>query len=442
MKIIICKKTLVFLVTLLFFGVATAPFITADINNTNQLLNKIHNLSKEMIDVEITIYGIDESKKYTVTIPKNDAIAIEELFDEINKDITNAENKEEIIQLYNDAALSLKNYGVLPSDTSVEEIQQTITGSNSHQKAFDIEKTIYDFKDKYENAKTTDEKYTVFDDLITSMKKQKLWPEEITSADINSLIDELETIKNKENITKTLSEINSLLNDHQLLPNGLSVEESQEIINDIKQDLTSTIEKGIDNTLKSPSLNINSEKQGNDRELLNKNCFVVTKATGAEHINLIYLLGLLFTVAGLCNMGDWNPDNDDLALLYILIGIILMFYGLIKPLHWCDLVYMNNDISELHSFNSIGQLGIKQFEEPPNDDDWELEIRGFLGVSIKLGLNIITGKELILGAALAIWAYPIDNNQNSQTIPTAQTQSSSQTSSTTTQTTAGTTIIS
>jgi len=438
MKIIICKKTLVFLVTLLFFGVATAPYITADINNTNQLLNKIHNLSTEMIDIEIRFYGIDEPKKYTVTIPKNDATAIEELFNELNEDIKNAENKEEIIQLYNDAALSLKNYGLFPDDTSLEEIQQIITGSNSHQKAFSLEKTIYDFIDKYEKAKTTDEKFTVFNDLITSMQKQKLWPDEITSADVYSLIDELEPVKNKENISDTLSEINSLLNDRQLLPDGLSVEESQQLINNFEQHLTSTIEKGIDNTLKSPSLNINSEKQGNDWGLLNKYCFIVTKASGVTPINFNSIFGALIAMAALLGLGP-GDENFWLYVLLIIIGEIIFLYGLNKPLHFFDWIHMEKSDSKLYYFTSVGLLGTRQFKAPSSK--WKLNIYGFLGLSIKLDLNIIDGKELLLGASLAVWAYPLDNNENTQTIPTSQTQSSSQISSTTTQTTAGTTTI-
>lgn len=126
----ILDKTLVVGVIILFIGVYVQPAFAFNVNSSNDLnlKNESNNINK--VEYIIQIVRTDEIIKHKVTLTEEVVTNLESLFEQIRADLNNSESKEETTKIYNDAADSFRNFGLLPEDISVNEIKQLMTGSN------------------------------------------------------------------------------------------------------------------------------------------------------------------------------------------------------------------------------------------------------------------------------------------------------------------------
>ena len=116
------KKGLVIGLVALFIAIAFAPCINANISKTS--------VENELVEISIEICGIDWLQEHIIQLSEQDAIELEVLFDDMKLKLDNVNTKQETAKIFNDAVLLLSEFGLLPNDMSVEEVQHLVTNSN------------------------------------------------------------------------------------------------------------------------------------------------------------------------------------------------------------------------------------------------------------------------------------------------------------------------
>lgn len=116
------KKSLVIGMVVLFIGVAFTPSVYANVSKTS--------FENELVDITIEICGISRTQEYIIQLSEQDAIKLDVLFDDMKFKLDNVNTKQETVEIFKDAVLSLNEFGLLPSDISIKEIQQLVTNAN------------------------------------------------------------------------------------------------------------------------------------------------------------------------------------------------------------------------------------------------------------------------------------------------------------------------
>ena len=113
------KRGLAVAIIFLFIGVALAPSITAD---GEQL-----SANKELVEITTEVYGINGVEPNTVKLTQEQATELDNLMKDIQDRLNNSKSREEAVAIFNDAIVSLDEFGLL-GDLNVEEAQKLVAG--------------------------------------------------------------------------------------------------------------------------------------------------------------------------------------------------------------------------------------------------------------------------------------------------------------------------
>ena len=120
------KKILTFLITV-FFRHEHAPAINA-INKTRSVdVDQV--LKEDMVEIKLNICGITQQKNNTVGLSKRDAQKLRESLNNMKEKLEKAATEEEILTVFHNTILVLKQHGLLPKDLSVNQVEQLIMGN-------------------------------------------------------------------------------------------------------------------------------------------------------------------------------------------------------------------------------------------------------------------------------------------------------------------------
>ncbi|RLF28382.1 MAG: hypothetical protein DRN05_04230 [Thermoplasmata archaeon] len=116
-------------ITILLIGTIISPNITADINTSYPIQNKIYSSSDsdDAIEIICNIYSMNGIKEHRIQISKEKALEIKEIISRIELELYNAKDLKETIAIFKKAIMSFDNYGLLPENTKVEELQEIAT---------------------------------------------------------------------------------------------------------------------------------------------------------------------------------------------------------------------------------------------------------------------------------------------------------------------------
>ena len=132
------RKGVAVAVIFLFIGIAIYPSVTAvdyDIDSSKLILTEVSKneiSGNDLVKVVVETCNVGGGQNYTVYLTKQQVQEVENLFDTINVDLNNAKTREEVVEIFNDAVISIGEYGLLPENTSVEEAQKLVTGGDQN----------------------------------------------------------------------------------------------------------------------------------------------------------------------------------------------------------------------------------------------------------------------------------------------------------------------
>jgi len=92
--------------------------------------------TKNTIDIQIELCGVEKistmknsaQEKYTISLTVDQKPELENIINQIKTDIDNAETRQEVLQIFNNAVISLYDLGIIPEGYSVSEIQELVSG--------------------------------------------------------------------------------------------------------------------------------------------------------------------------------------------------------------------------------------------------------------------------------------------------------------------------
>jgi hypothetical protein len=120
------SKSLVFIIILLFIGVAVAPSINPGVVTASP--------QDELVEVTTQACGITGYGDTTVKLTKQQYQDLEQYLIEFRARLNQTTTREEAIPLFKDAVVELDKYGLLPKGMSVERVQRLVTaGHQSHR---------------------------------------------------------------------------------------------------------------------------------------------------------------------------------------------------------------------------------------------------------------------------------------------------------------------
>ena len=118
------KKILPIGVILLFLGVAFSQSITADITDSN-----------ELVEITVDICGFEETDSHKVSLSRKNADRLDALIDKFEEKIDNTANMEDTFAAYNWLIMKLYKIGLL-DDTSFKEIKKIVSINYKKAKIF------------------------------------------------------------------------------------------------------------------------------------------------------------------------------------------------------------------------------------------------------------------------------------------------------------------
>lgn len=121
----ILSKALVVGVIVLFLGVAVQPaFAEVSIKSDNS----------ELVEITVEFYEIDKTYNHTVLLTKEQVKELENLINDFEIQLDNADSKIETKAIFKDTIRSLNALGILPKDMSIDKAQQLVTGEEHNPK--------------------------------------------------------------------------------------------------------------------------------------------------------------------------------------------------------------------------------------------------------------------------------------------------------------------
>lgn len=116
------KNRRVIVIIVLFIGIAFAPCINANVSITS--------VEDELVEISIDIYGIDRMQEHIIHLSEQDALELETIFNDMKLKLDNVNTNQDIIEIFNEVVVSLKEFELLPKGVSVKEVQQLVTNNN------------------------------------------------------------------------------------------------------------------------------------------------------------------------------------------------------------------------------------------------------------------------------------------------------------------------
>lgn len=127
MKIEILSISIVFL----FFGLALAPSISADVDKNS--------FEEDFKELEIELCGL--GKKHSVKLTQHEYEKVEVLFNSIQEKLSNVESDDEAVVIFNEAIVKLNKYGLF-GDISIEEIKKIVLGTYYNKRKQEISNNV------------------------------------------------------------------------------------------------------------------------------------------------------------------------------------------------------------------------------------------------------------------------------------------------------------
>ena len=140
-------KMLVVGVIVLFIGVGVQPAF-ADVSFEPD--------NSELVEITVQFYETDRTYNHTVLLTQEKAEELDNLINDFEIKLENADNKIETEAIYKDTIVSLNNLGLLPKDISIEKAQRLVTGKEQDPRFVRIFKRLYD---RYKGSWETDENF-------------------------------------------------------------------------------------------------------------------------------------------------------------------------------------------------------------------------------------------------------------------------------------------
>lgn len=109
-----------------------------EIANNPDVKELLEQVDSELFEITVQICELDSIQNYTILITHQQLEELNNLIDNVENQLDNANSIEECKSIYESAVLSLNNIGVLPDELSVEEYQQLVTDINGNQRLLDL----------------------------------------------------------------------------------------------------------------------------------------------------------------------------------------------------------------------------------------------------------------------------------------------------------------
>lgn len=109
-------------IIVLFLVVAVAPSIAVQSNQSSK-----NSADNELVEITTDACGIPGLKPHTVSLTKQQAAEVDQLFDTIKARLDAAKTREESDAILSDSVISLNKYGLLPVDMSIKQVQKLVT---------------------------------------------------------------------------------------------------------------------------------------------------------------------------------------------------------------------------------------------------------------------------------------------------------------------------
>lgn len=132
------KKGLAVIVILLFIGLAFAPSINASI------------VKDDLVEFEVEFCGL--GKKHTVELTQDESDEVEILFNNIEKQLSQVETRDQAEEIFKDAVVELDKYGLL-GGLSLRQAKQLVTIGIHETKIMKIIESIYGINPSGKNDK-------------------------------------------------------------------------------------------------------------------------------------------------------------------------------------------------------------------------------------------------------------------------------------------------
>ncbi len=114
------KKGLVLGIIILFVGIAVQPGIIAD--------DSFESVNSELVEITIQICNGNGANDITVMLTEEQVKELESIISSTKTKLDAAKTMEETSAIFNDAAVSLYELGVLPEGMSIEDAQRLVNG--------------------------------------------------------------------------------------------------------------------------------------------------------------------------------------------------------------------------------------------------------------------------------------------------------------------------
>jgi len=131
----ILSKTLTISVILLFIGVGIQPAIA---------INSIEPDNSEHEEITIQFFETDRTYNHTVMLSREQIEELEDLIDDFEIRMDNADNRLETEAIYKDIVVSLNDIGILPESMSIEKAQRLVTGKEHNPVAVRLFERLYE----------------------------------------------------------------------------------------------------------------------------------------------------------------------------------------------------------------------------------------------------------------------------------------------------------
>ena len=110
------RKGIAVVVIALLLALAFAPSINANVSKED-----------ELVEITTEICGLPGLKPQTIQLTKEDAEAVDRLFEETKVKLDSVETREEAVEIFIEVIVELDKYGIL-GDLTIKEAQRLVTG--------------------------------------------------------------------------------------------------------------------------------------------------------------------------------------------------------------------------------------------------------------------------------------------------------------------------
>ena len=118
------KKILATVVVILFVSLAFAPSLFADVETISE--------QQELVELTVEFYGLDKLESHGITLTRENADKIDDLFEEVKNDLNTVTSNSERISIFNDCIIELDKFGLL-GENSIEDVKRITTNLYKEQ---------------------------------------------------------------------------------------------------------------------------------------------------------------------------------------------------------------------------------------------------------------------------------------------------------------------